>query len=276
MSDLELQVSIEEAIKDQQQREDAGRLRDIERRLKPLIASKLDWVQIYKLVKEVSDNQLYAPAYKNLTAWARNYCEKNGCVISRIWDAVSAGRFYDEWQKLHTDAPILYDLHVDPKKILLIRRITKWDNNRIADLMSQLLAGEIKRPVLEDEMRRLKNRAKLPAERTAKKPITGTTLSPTSHAPVFLPEKADGTSPTKKTLAPDTAQVCRHPESLASTVEIVWTSQDGGLLLLSADGKIRLFSARGESMVDTPENREIIINAAIRSDGCGESLHEGR
>ena len=57
-----------------------------------------------------------------------------------------------------------------PKKRLLIKRITQWDNNRVVDLMKQLLAGKIKRSVLEEEMKRLRNRAKMPDGRKVQKP----------------------------------------------------------------------------------------------------------
>jgi len=112
-------------------------------------------------------------------------------------------------------------------------------------------------------MRRLKNRPKLPNEQGVQKPTTKSAKPTALKQP--LPDHTRGTPE----IVFDTTPADWNDGAPATAPQIVWMDRHEELSLLSIAGHIKMYRACGDGsvMLDTTENRESIIGAAI----CGFS-----
>lgn len=136
-------------------------LQELEAKLSTYIENPKNWVEIYREMKKAETRSCYLSSYPSQTAWVKDFCVRHGITKARLWNAITAGEFYEDWAKHHNKAPSLDALIAgralpDPQNILIIRRIGALAPELVDPLMGRLLIGDVKRGELDQKMREIK------------------------------------------------------------------------------------------------------------------------
>ena len=73
-------------------------LKEIEEKLSLYLTSdRRNWAQMYLLMKEVRDKELYERDYASFTQWVNNLADRNHYHQSTLWGRFKAGNVYEEY-----------------------------------------------------------------------------------------------------------------------------------------------------------------------------------
>jgi hypothetical protein len=117
-----------------------------------------NWVNLYLIIAEVEEEQLYRPEYKSITAWGKALAERGGFHLRELWRRKRAGETYREYERrkeaLGKNARPLEQVtaqtkSVNPRNLETIVKIAGGDKKMEERLIDQLAAGKIGRSQLE-------------------------------------------------------------------------------------------------------------------------------
>ena len=65
--------------------EKKAKLEKIEKTIEPLVKTQEYWVEVYKLLKSVEEQELYDPEYQSFTAWLKSFAERYDVTLTLLW-----------------------------------------------------------------------------------------------------------------------------------------------------------------------------------------------
>ena len=121
------------------------------------------WTELYAVIHKVETEELYKPAYKSLTAWARALAQRGGFALRELWRDKKAGEFYSEYAvrqaAKNRHVPELTDIRVgrregkpsiSPHNFEVVRKIAGGDDKTADKLIDGMLAGRLKAKELDE------------------------------------------------------------------------------------------------------------------------------
>lgn len=136
-------------------------LKQIEAELETILSSdKRSWVELYVLLKEVQDNELYTPAFQSFSQWIKDFARRTHTHESILWARLKAGKVYADYQQTKQDqgisVPDLAEAKVAADSLVLLGKINKANKNIAADLADKVMAGELTRADLRQAYQDIK------------------------------------------------------------------------------------------------------------------------
>ena len=64
--------------------EKKAKLEKIEKTIEPLVKTQEYWVEVYKLLKSVEEQELYDPEYQSFTAWLKSFARNRASSMKTI------------------------------------------------------------------------------------------------------------------------------------------------------------------------------------------------
>lgn len=147
---------------------------DTDRRMAELAAASVEiseimqngtsrWVELYSIVQDIEAKELYKPAYRSVTAWARTLAKKNGFALREFWRITKAGTMYTEYAarqaKKGRSVPALTEIRpghqknapsISPRNFETVQKIAAGDEQLEDQLIDGMLAGNIKSKELNE------------------------------------------------------------------------------------------------------------------------------
>lgn len=147
---------------------------DTDRRMAELAAASVEigeimqnrtsrWVELYSIVQDIETKELYKPAYRSVTAWARELAEKNGFALREFWRITKAGTMYTEYAARQArkgrTVPALTEIRpgrrkgmpsISPLNFEKVQKIAAGDEQLEDQLIDGMLAGTIKAKELNE------------------------------------------------------------------------------------------------------------------------------
>lgn len=122
----------------------------IEKKLEPLVKKKdKSWIEVYRLLDIVEEEQLYSVSYKSYTAWLTDFAARTNVTVSLLWKKKKAGKFYDSYidDRKYQNKPYvpLEQVNMDPEVIVMIEKITAGNLAEAHKMIDRSLSGDIKR-----------------------------------------------------------------------------------------------------------------------------------
>lgn len=126
----------------------------IEQRLTPLVKRKdRSWIEVYRLLDIVEEEELYSVSYKSYTAWLTDFASRANVTVSLLWKKKKAGRFYSSYmeERQYRNEPYIpmEELTMDPEVIVMIEKITAGNLSEAHKMIGRSLNGEMKRSDLK-------------------------------------------------------------------------------------------------------------------------------
>ncbi len=126
----------------------------IEQKLAPLVKRKdRAWIEVYRLLDIVEEEELYSVSYKSYTAWLRDFAARTNVTVSLLWKKKKAGRFYTSYmeERKYQNKPYIPmdELTMDPEVIVMIEKITAGNLAEAHKMIGRSLNGEMKRSDLK-------------------------------------------------------------------------------------------------------------------------------
>ena len=129
-------------------------LEEIEKKLAPIVKKKdKSWIEVYKLLDIVEEEQLYSVSYKSYTAWLTDFAARTNVTVSLLWKKKKAGTFYESYvdDRKYQNKPYIpiEQLDMDPEVIVMIEKITSGNLAEAHKMINRSLSGETKRSDLK-------------------------------------------------------------------------------------------------------------------------------
>ena len=129
-------------------------LEEIEKKLTPIVKKKdKSWIEVYKLLDIVEQEQLYSVSYKSYTAWLTDFAARANVTVSLLWKKKKAGTFYESYidDRKYQNKPYIpiEQLDMDPEVIVMIEKITSGNLAEAHKMINRSLSGETKRSDLK-------------------------------------------------------------------------------------------------------------------------------
>ncbi len=116
------------------------------------------WVELYRLIERVEEEQLFEPQWHSLTAWARNLAERGHFQLRELWRYRKAGHFYADYadrlkargkraKKLEEIDPKTGS--ISPRNFERIEKISGGDTHTADRLITSMISGKIGAKELE-------------------------------------------------------------------------------------------------------------------------------
>lgn len=147
---------------------------DTDRRMAELAAASVEigeimqngtsrWVELYSIVQDIEAKELYKPAYRSVTAWARELAKENGFALREFWRITKAGTMYAEYAARQARkgriVPALTEIRpgrrkhapsISPRNFETVQKIAAGDEQIEDQLIDGMLAGTIKAKELNE------------------------------------------------------------------------------------------------------------------------------
>ena len=129
-------------------------LEEIEKRLAPIVKKKdKSWIEVYRLLDIVEEEQLYSVSYKSYTAWLTDFAARTNVTVSLLWKKKKAGKFYDSYvddRKYQNKSYIpIEQINMDPEVIVMIEKITAGNLSEAHKMIDRSISGDITRKNLK-------------------------------------------------------------------------------------------------------------------------------
>jgi len=129
------------------------KLAEIEKAIEPLLKAQESWVEVYKLLKIVEEQNLYEYEYQSFTAWLSSYAKRYNITISLLWRQKKAGKFYENYCEYYRllSVPVqpLEKVKVVPYVLTMIEKITAGNMQEAKTLIDKANLGKITRAELD-------------------------------------------------------------------------------------------------------------------------------
>ena len=140
-------------------------LKEIEEKLSSYLKSdRRNWAQMYLLMKEVRNKELYAHDYASFTQWVNNLADRNHYHQSTLWSRFKAGNVYEEYAQRqkkagNTNIKSIEDVDISPDTVALVGTIANRskDTKYTDELMDKALNHELSRQDLRDVNRKIRD-----------------------------------------------------------------------------------------------------------------------
>lgn len=121
---------------------------------------KQTWVQFYKLIKKVEEEELWREAEKkSFTQWIKDFSVKSKVHESVIWNRLKAGKVYATYERVQARkgvaVPPIDEVDVTVDSLILLDKITKKSEQIGAELVDKVLNKELSRQELRDTYKAL-------------------------------------------------------------------------------------------------------------------------
>lgn len=122
----------------------------IEQKLAPIVKKKdKSWIEVYRLLDIVEEEQLYSVSYKSYTAWLTDFAARTNVTVSLLWKKKKAGKFYDSYvddRKYQNKSYIpIEQINMDPEVIVMIEKITAGNLSEAHKMIDRSMNGDITR-----------------------------------------------------------------------------------------------------------------------------------
>lgn len=114
-----------------------------------------NWVELYLIIAEVEEEQLYKPEYKSLTAWGAALAQRGKFNLRELWRKKRAGEVYRAYERrkeaLGKMARPLEQVDargVSPRNLEMVAKIAGGDKKAEERMIDQLSAGRLTRKQL--------------------------------------------------------------------------------------------------------------------------------
>ena len=115
-----------------------------------------NWVELYLIIAEVEEEQLYKPEYKSLTAWGAALAERGKFNLRELWRKKRAGEVYRAYErrkealgKVARPWEPVDARGVSPRNLEMVAKIAGGDKKAEERMIDQLSAGKLTRKQLE-------------------------------------------------------------------------------------------------------------------------------
>ena len=133
--------------------EKKAKLEKIEKTIEPLVKTQEYWVEVYKLLKSVEEQELYDPEYQSFTAWLKSFAERYDVTLSLLWLQKKSGKFYENYceyyKALSLPVTPLEKITIVPYVLTMIEKITAGNMREAKELVDKAEAGSISRNELQ-------------------------------------------------------------------------------------------------------------------------------
>lgn len=117
--------------------------------------SMKSWIDLYLLLEQVREGELYKPEHRSFTAFIRHIADINNVHESILWQRRKAGKVYRRYQQIKaqqgTSTKAIEELKeskVSPETLELCQKIAQSDNEVFTSLVEKAIAGEVTRDSL--------------------------------------------------------------------------------------------------------------------------------
>ena len=125
--------------------EKKAKLEKIEKTIEPLVKTQEYWVEVYKLLKSVEEQELYDPEYQSFTAWLKSFAERYDVTLSLLWLQKKSGKFYENYceyyKALSLPVTPLEKITIVPYVLTMIEKITAGNMREAKELVDKAEAG---------------------------------------------------------------------------------------------------------------------------------------
>lgn len=131
-------------------------LKTIETEISVILSDSMkSWIDLYLLLEQVREGELYKPEHRSFTAFIRHIADINNVHESILWQRRKAGKVYRRYQQIKaqqgTSTKAIEELKeskVSPETLELCQKIAQSDNEVFANLIEKAIAGEVTRDSL--------------------------------------------------------------------------------------------------------------------------------